>query len=127
MSNEVHIGIDLDRVARYFFWTRLWFVIPTYGSRWARLQAERLSYRVDGDVLHADSGLLWLQRKSIPLRKITDVNLFQDPIARLFGVWTLRIQTAGSPHVEAIIWGPTDAEAARDSLLACIGRAKETD
>lgn len=127
MSSEVHMAIDLDRVTRFFFWTRFWFVIPKYGPRWARLQAERLSYRVDGDMLRADSGLIWFQRKSIPLRKITDVNLFQGPIARLFGVWSLRIQTAGSPYPEAKIWGPTDPEAARDSLLANITRAKGTD
>ena len=127
MSNEVQIAIDLDNVARFFFWRRLWFVIPKYGPRWARLQAERLSYRVEGDMFRADSGLIWFQRKSIPLTRITDVNLFQGPIARLFGIWSLHIKTPGSSLAEAIIWGPIDGEAARDALLASIDRAKGTD
>jgi membrane protein YdbS with pleckstrin-like domain len=127
VNDQVHIEIDTESVARFFFWRRLWFVVPKYGPRWARLQAERLTYRLDRNVLHADSGLVWFQRKAIPLTKITDVNLFQGPIARLFGLWSLRIETAGSPYPEAIVWGPTDPEAARDTLLASIAREKETD
>jgi membrane protein YdbS with pleckstrin-like domain len=126
MVEPLEIPVDVPAVARYFFWMHLLFLIPGYGRRWARLQAERLSYCVEGETLRADSGLIWFQRKSVPLNKITDINLTQGPVARRVGFWVLSINTAGSPrpYPEVVIYGPADPEGARDALLERIGQIR---
>jgi len=92
-----------------------WFTF----ARWLTfLQAENLKYRIDGDTLRVDGGVLFLFRKSIPLERITDVALVQGPVLRFFGIWAMRIQTAGSPQAEAVLYGVKDCENVRKQILS---------
>ena len=81
-------------------------------------QANNLRYRLEGDTLRVDGGVFFLFRKSIPLERITDVALVQGPILRFFNIWALSIQTAGSPHPEAALYGVREPEKVRELILA---------
>ena len=95
----------------------LWYV--AIGPWVHRRQVEALRYRLEGGTLRIDSGFIFLKRKSIPLDRVTDVVLVQGPLMRHFGVWQLRIQTAGTGQQmpEGAMIGVPDAEAARDLLM----------
>ena len=81
-------------------------------------QANNLRYRLEGNTLRADSGVFFLWRKSIPLERITDIVLFQGPLMRHYGIWAMRIQTAGSAQCEATLYGVREPEKIRELILA---------
>jgi membrane protein YdbS with pleckstrin-like domain len=81
-------------------------------------QANNLHYRLEGDMVRADGGVFFLFRKSIPLERITDVNLIQGPIQRYLGIWAMQIQTAGSAQCEATLYGVREPEKVREQILA---------
>ena len=65
---------------------------------WLELVFRRLRYDVDEDSVNIRQGVLFHVEKVIPLEKITDIKLMQGPLMRLFGVYNILIQTAGSGH-----------------------------
>ena len=88
-------------------------------SRWlCPQQAKNLRYRLDGNVLRAEGGVFFLFRKSIPLERVTDIALVQGPLLRFFGIWAMKVQTAGSPQAEAVLYGVCEAENVRERILA---------
>ena len=97
----------------------LWYL--TLG-RWVhRRQVNALRYWLDGSTLRINKGFIFFQRKSIPLDRVTDVVLAQGPLARHFGVWVMKVQTAGAGQQqmpEGLLAGVVDAEKARDFLIA---------
>jgi len=96
----------------------LWYL--TLG-RWVhRRQVDALRYWLNGSTLRINKGFIFLQRKSIPLDRVTDFVLTQGPLARYYGVWVIKVQTAGmgQQRAEGVLVGVVDAEAVRDLLLA---------
>ena len=90
-------------------------------SRWlCPWQANNLRYWLDENTLRADGGVFFLFRKSIPLERITDVALVQGPLLRFFGIWTMKIQTAGTSSLEpeATLYGVCEPEKIRELILS---------
>ena len=69
-------------------------------------------------MLCVSGGVFFLFRKSIPLERITDIALVQGPLLRLFGIWAMRIQTAGSAQCEATLYGVCEPEKIRTVILS---------
>lgn len=82
-------------------------------------QVRALRYWLDGGTLRINQGFIFLQRKAIPLDRVTDIVLSQGPLARHYGVWNMKIQTAGTGQQmpEGTLVGVINAEAARDLIL----------
>jgi membrane protein YdbS with pleckstrin-like domain len=93
-------------------------LVATFGVWLARQQANNLRYRLEGNTLRADSGVFFFSRQSIPLERITDINLVQGPVQRFFGIWAMRIQTAGSAQCEATLFGVREPESIRELILS---------
>jgi len=95
----------------------LWWLV--IGRPLHRRQARALRYWLDGATLRINQGFIFLQRKAIPLDRVTDIVLSQGPLARHYGVWNMKIQTAGAGQQmpEGTLVGVIDAEAARDLIL----------
>lgn len=70
------------------------FVFFSIGSlylRWLKLE-----YRVGADELRIDSGWLSRTSRAIPFNRVTDVDLEQGPLHRLFGLARVKLETGGS-------------------------------
>lgn len=84
--------------------------------------AEYLSfrYRLSGDRLFLNSGVLSRRRRVVPLARVQNVDLRENVVQRLFGVAELRVETAGGDPDEAItlLLGRAEATALRADLLA---------
>ena len=82
-------------------------------------QSAALNYRVEGRTLRVDWGVFFLKRKAIPLDRITDFALVQGPLMRIFGVWAMRVQTAGTGSAvpEATLYAIINPEQVRDELI----------
>ncbi len=137
IGSDEEFDIRRDAVARYLWWQHVLFVIfitaVTVGisspailvylfflGPWLpRRQASALRYALEGSTLRVDAGVFFLARKAIPLDRVTDIVLVQGPLMRHFGVWSLRVQTAGAgSHVpEGVLLGVEEPERVRDLLL----------
>lgn len=89
-----------DDLATTLQWGVLILSIPSIVLAFLRWLAFR--FRLDGDELIIDSGVLSRQRRVIPLARIQNVDLRQTAIERLAGVAELRMETAsGGGDAEA--------------------------
>ncbi|CAN5896298.1 PH domain-containing protein [soil metagenome] len=93
---------------------------------WRILAWSRFSYRIDGDAVRTEQGVLNRQRREVPIRRIQQVDLQRKLRHRVLGVAVVRIDTAGGSGgaevvLEAI--GDQEAMALRQALLVAAGRA----
>lgn len=72
-----------------------------------------LTYRLAADEFVIESGVLHRSRRSIPLERVQDVSIEQKPLARLFRLALVRIETGGGDKDEATLDSVTLAEAHR--------------
>ncbi|KAF1078093.1 PH domain-containing protein [Methanogenium sp. MK-MG] len=70
-------------------------VFAVAGSLWAHLYYETIRYLLTPTEMTWGRGVLWKQTGIVPYNRITNVDIIQGPVMRLFGISNLRIQTAG--------------------------------
>jgi len=66
----------------------------------------KLEYRVGADEIRIDSGFLSRTSRAIPFDRVTDVDLEQGPIHRMFGLARVRLETgasAGSKEEDGVL------------------------
>jgi putative membrane protein len=73
----------------------------------------RFTYTVAEHELVIERGLLNRTRRSIPLARIQDVSIERKPLARLFGLAEVRVETGGGEKDEAVLDSVSLAEAER--------------
>jgi len=133
---EKELDIDREKLIQYNWWTGLLVCIPlvfvfglglilaaihyALAILWYPRWVEVLRYCLDDTSLRVEQGLLFRSRKTIPLDKITDLELVQGPVLRAFGMWTVKVQTAStaSQLPEATLYGLVNPEQAREEILA---------
>lgn len=101
------------------------FVVLSVGSlfvRWLKFE-----YRVGAHELRIDSGFLSRTSRAIPFDRVTDVDLEQGPIHRLFGLARVKLETgasAGSKEEEGVLHtiSLARAEALREHIRARRGQ-----
>ena len=108
------VGDGFGAVAR---WTLVILAIPSFAAGVAQWLAFR--YRLEGDELIIDSGILSRRHRVIPVARIQNVDLKQSALERLAGVAELRLETAsGGAETEAslAVLDLEDAHALQDRL-----------
>ncbi len=82
---------------------------------------ERLSARLTASSLELTSGVYFRSDSTIPLDRITDVKLYDNPVMRHYGIQALKVETAGrsgtSSSSEGYLPGVVDAATFRDAVL----------
>ncbi|MEO6114721.1 MAG: PH domain-containing protein [Sphingomicrobium sp.] len=121
-------GVVLGSQGRWFLAALIGvaFVAVSVGSlllKWLKLE-----YRVGAHELRIDSGFLSRTSRAIPFDRVTDVDLEQGPLHRLFGLARVRLETGASAGaknedgvLDAIALGR--AEALREHIRARRGQA----
>jgi putative membrane protein len=86
----------------------------------------RFSYRIEGDALVIQGGLLQRYRRVLPVARIQSVDVVQKLTHRAFGVVELRVEVAGGHQTEAALVAlePEEAEALRMRLLSDVREAR---
>jgi hypothetical protein len=85
-----------------------------------------LEYVVDNDAVRLKKGVFWRIRTTVPYSKITNMDITQGPVERLYKISHIRIQTAGASGTqgvpaELIMSGIRDSEALKDMIMSRIG------
>jgi putative membrane protein len=86
----------------------------------------RFTYTIGEHELVIERGLLNRSRRSIPLARIQDVSIERKPLARLFGLAEVKVETGGGEKDEAVLDSVSIAEAER-VRAALRGLTKNSD
>jgi putative membrane protein len=87
---------------------------------------QRFTFSFDGEVVRVDEGVLSRNHRALDVGRIQQVELDRGAVQRLFGLASLRIETAGSSsevEVELRVLPEDDAEALREAVRASRARA----
>jgi hypothetical protein len=98
--------------------------IPRYHSS--------IKYVLGDDEIIVTRGVWWKTKSVVPYNRITNVNIYQGPISRHFGLGKLSIQTAGFSGVnssghktaEAEIFGIRNFEEIKDTVMGFVKGTK---
>ena len=97
------------------FW---WLFSLWYGPEYLR----RVSATLTAQALEVRVGVFFRKEATIPLDRITDLRLHDDPVMRFYGLRGLKVETAGSAGQnagsEGNLIGVINAEAFRNAVLA---------
>ncbi len=93
-----------------------------------------ISYVLEDDKITVTKGVWWKTRSFVPYNRITNINIYQGPISRRFGLGSLSIQTAGfsgtsssgTRVAEAVILGVKNFEEIKDIILNFVKGMKPT-
>ncbi len=83
----------------------------------------RWRYAFLGDLLLMRYGILFVEERAVPVRRMQHVDLVRGPIERLFGLATLVVFTAGNEGSSFRVpgLGVTDAQELRDRIVEARG------
>jgi putative membrane protein len=63
----------------------------------------RFSYSLGEDTLEIDSGIISRRQREIPFGRIQNIDIVQDPLARIVGIAVVTVETAGGDGTEAAL------------------------
>lgn len=103
-------------------------VIIAVAMYWIPQFHKSINYILEDDEVIVIKGVWWKTKSVVPYNRITNVNTYQGPISRRFGVGKLSIQTAGFSAAgssgyktgEAEIFGVTDFEEIKDVIMSYV-------
>jgi membrane protein YdbS with pleckstrin-like domain len=84
-----------------------------------------ITYTLEDDKITVTKGVWWKTKSFVPYNRITNVNIYQGPISRRFGLGKLSIQTAGfsgtsssgAKVAEAVVFGVKNFEEIKDVII----------
>ena len=93
-----------------------------------------ISYVLEDDKITVTKGVWWKTKSFVNYNRITNVNIYQGPISRRFGLGKLSIQTAGfswgsssgGRAAEAVIFGIKNFEEIKDIVINFVKGMKPT-
>lgn len=82
-----------------------------------------LEYRIEDDAITGKKGVFWKKTSTVPYVKITNIDITQGPLQRLFGIGKIHCQTAGfsgtqGARAELVLQGIRDLDATKDQIQA---------
>ena len=108
-------GIALGSQGRWGLVVLIGIGFVTFSLGSLLLKWLKLEYRVGQDEIQIDSGFLSRTSRAIPFDRVTDVDLEQGPLHRLFGLARVRLETGASA-------GAKDEDGVLDTIA--LGRAE---
>jgi len=94
-----------------------WFILSAI---WMPLYYKTLNYYIKSDHIRIEGGVWWKRIKTIPFKMITDIKALQGPLARVFNIGNLNIQTAGMGAqnvAEGVLRGLSDYKEKQTEIL----------
>ncbi|MFB0517988.1 MAG: PH domain-containing protein [Acidobacteriota bacterium] len=77
-----------------------WVIVMACELFWILAFYRSLEYAVNRDSVRMKKGVFWRKQVTIPYPKITNVDVTQGPVQRMFNIGTIHVQTAGAAGPE---------------------------
>jgi len=99
-----------------------WLILMFLIVLWIPAFYNSLEYVIDIDSVRARAGVFWRKRVTIPFNKITNIDITQGPIQRIFDIGTVHVQTAGAggqqgAQAELRLLGIRQLEEIKDAIM----------
>jgi len=118
------IYVSSDEALRNFWILCLsaFAIIMVLIAIWIAAFYRRLKYAIEDDEVKAAKGVFWKKNVTVPFMKITNVDVTQGPIQRLFRIGTIKVQTAGAGGAqgakpELVFIGIRDLEGVKETIM----------
>jgi membrane protein YdbS with pleckstrin-like domain len=130
----------------YFAWISWWviglivtclFLVPVLVAvlvalYWIPKFRSSITYSLEEDKIVVSKGVWWKTRSFVPYNRVTNINIYQGPLSRHFGLGKLSIQTAGfsgatssgGKTAEAVVFGIKNFEEVKDAVMECVTGTK---
>ncbi len=88
---------------------------------WIPLYYDSISYAIEDDAVRGQSGVFWKRYVTVPFVKITNIDITQGPLQRVYDIGTIHIQTAGAGgnqggHAELRLVGIRELETIKETI-----------
>jgi membrane protein YdbS with pleckstrin-like domain len=110
---------DRDGVVVMSFLLVCALIAAVFTIFWIPMFWSTLKYTVQNDRVTYTGGVFFKKRVTAPYTKVTNINIHEGPIERIFGVGRLSIQTAGmsgQTGAELIMYGISDLDHVRSTV-----------
>ena len=99
-----------------------WLILMSLLFLWTQAYYRSLEYVIESDAIQTRSGVFWKKRVTIPYTKVTNIDVTQWPVQRMFNIGTLHVQTAGAGgtgggRAEAKLVGVRDLDGLKDTII----------
>jgi hypothetical protein len=99
-----------------------WLIIMLPILIWIPAFFRSLEYSIDNEAVKIKKGVFWRKIVTIPYTKITNIDITQGPVQRMFNIGIIHVQTAGaggaeSSKAELKMWGVRDLEGLKESIM----------
>ena len=78
-----------------------WLIVMLLILLWIPAFYKSLEYVINSDSVKATAGVFWRKNVTIPYTKVTNLDITQGPLERMFDIGTIHVQTAGAGGQEA--------------------------
>lgn len=110
----------------------LLLVVVGFTAFWIQKYYSSITYILTNDEIIVEKGVWWKRKSFVPYNRITNISVVQGPIARHFGLGTVRVQTAGFSSggsagvrvAEAVILGVKNFEEIRNIIMGFVKRVR---
>jgi len=108
-------------------------VAVLFTAFWIQKYYSSIRYAFTNNEVVVEKGVYWKRKSFVPYNRITNIEIVQGPIARRFGLGTVRIQTAGfsaggggtATHIaEAVVLNVKNFEELKDTIMNFIRKLK---
>ena len=99
-----------------------WLILMSLILLWIPAFYKSLEYVIDSDSIKAKRGVFWRKRVTVPFTKITNIDVTQGPVQRMFDIGTVHVQTAGAggpqgAQAELKLLGVRDLDEVKDTIM----------
>lgn len=106
----------------------LFLLVALLLALWIPAFYRSLEYSIADDAIRCNSGVFWKRRVTAPYSKVTNVDIAQGPVQRLYGVGSVHVQTAGSSYAqggaaELTFFGVRNLEGVREAIMSRVKAA----
>ncbi len=96
---------------------------------WIQFYFNTLDYEIDDEEIRIKKGVFWKRSTTIPHLKITNVDITQGPVERMFEIGQIHIQTAGAggaqgARPEIVMPGVKNFNSVKDTILQRVHRER---
>lgn len=107
-------------------------VVVCFTAFWIQKYYSSITYILTNDEIIVEKGVWWKRKSFVPYNRITNISVVQGPIARQFGLGTVRVQTAGFSGggsagvrlAEAVILGVKNFEEIRNVIMGFVKKVR---
>ncbi|MFC1693167.1 PH domain-containing protein [Candidatus Latescibacterota bacterium] len=81
----------------------IFLLVMVLWAFWIPAYFKTLEYSIDIEAVNMNRGVFWKRRTNVPYHKITNVDVTQGPLERMYNLGTIHVQTAGAGGAQGAI------------------------